>query len=133
MNNQQPDDPQMKPNASLEELIVKLEAMRDTLDAYNANMPPRKLKHIRNEEEMIQKMPFIKKALDLAFEHQELITPEFLEKFWEDHTRFLNMKDLYDKVKELTEELEKICPEAAKLPHKTISTTTNGYTDFFMP
>jgi len=114
MNNQPPDDPQMPPNVSLKELLFKMTEIRDTLAAYEANMPPRELKHIRSEEDIIKKMPFMKKALDQAFEHQELITPEFLEKFWEDHTQFLNMKDLYEKSKELN------------LPSKTQSTTTNG-------
>jgi hypothetical protein len=126
MNNQPPDDPQIQPDAPLDEILAKMQAIRDTLAAYEVNMPRHELKYIRNEEEMIQKMPFMKKALDLAFEHQELVTPEFLEKFWKDHVRFLNMKDLHDKFKEITKEIEKIFPEAANLPHKTTSTTTNG-------
>ena len=100
--------------------------MRDTLAAYEAGMNHRELKHIRNEEDMIKKMPFAKKALDLAFEHQELITPEFLEKFWEDQARFLTMKDLYEKTKELHEKLKEICSDASETPNKTEGTTTNG-------
>ena len=126
MDNQPPDNPQMPPDATLKELIAKMTAIRDTLAAYEPGMPPRELKHIRSEEDMIKKMPFVKKALDIAFEHQELITPEFLEKFWEDHARFLTMKDLYEKSKKLKEKLEEICPEAADTPYKTESTTTNG-------
>jgi len=119
-----PSDASGEANATLEELIANMTAIRDTLAAYEASMPPRELKHIRSEEDMIKKMPFVKKALDLAFEHQELITPEFLEKFWEDHARFLTMKDLYEKSKELKEKLKEICPEAAGTPYKTESTTT---------
>jgi hypothetical protein len=129
MKNQSPDDPQMTPNGvntSLEELIARMAAIKDMLVAYEASMNHRELKHIRNEEDMIKKMPFAKKTLDLAFEHQELITPEFLEKFWEDQARFLTMKDLYEKTKELQEKLEEICPDAAKTPNKTEGTTTNG-------
>jgi hypothetical protein len=126
MNNQPPDDPQMPPDESLKELIAKMTEIKNTLAVYETNMPHHELKHIKNEKDMLEKMPFMKKALDLAFEHQELVTPEFLERFWENHVQFLNMKDLYDKIIELQKRLEEICPEAAKLPHKTTGTTTNG-------
>jgi len=70
-------------------------------------------------------MPFAKKALDLAFENQDLISPENLEKFWEDHANFLFMKDLYEKSKKLKEDFEKDCPDTAVL-YSTDSTATNG-------
>jgi hypothetical protein len=125
MNNQPSDDSEMPSSAELNELIARMRKMKDTLAEYAAGMNPRELKHIRSEADMIKKMPFVKKALDLAFEHQELITPEFLEKFWEDHARYLIMKDLYESSKKLKERLEEICPETAKIPYKTDSTTNS--------
>jgi hypothetical protein len=123
------DKPQMPPNgsggnnASLEDLKAKIIEIMDTLFQYETN--PHELKYIRSEEDMIEKMPLVEKTLDLAFEHQELLPPGFLEKFWENNARFLIMKDIYEKSKNLREKLEKICPPGALPPYKTDS-TING-------
>ena len=108
-----------------EELLAKMKEMLGALNSYEAEMPRRKRKHIHNEEDMKKKVPFAKKALDSAFEHQDLVSPEFLEKFWENYASFLTMKDLYEKAGKLQDQLEKLCPEAA-IPHSTDSTKTNG-------
>lgn len=117
------DDPQKLSKAKIDELTARLTAINDQLAPYAAGVNPRELKHIRSEEDMIKKMPFVKKALDLAFEHQELITPEFLEKFWEDYAYYLNVKDIYEMSKKIREQLEQIFPEAVE-PYKTEGTTT---------
>jgi len=126
MNNQPPDDPKIPSKAKLDELLSKMTAIRDMLAPYAAGVNPRELKHIRSEEDMIQKMPFVKKALDHAFEHQELTTPEFLEKFWQDYAYFLSVKDLHEKSKKIGESLEEIFREAAGIPYTTERTTNNG-------
>jgi hypothetical protein len=126
MKKKPPDDPALPPIELINEWTAKLKEITDKLAKYSAGIDPSKNKYIRNEQDMIEKMPFAEKMLELAFEHQELVTPEFLEKFWRHHVDYLNMKEFHDKSKMLKETLEELFPDIAKLPHKTDNTTTNG-------
>jgi hypothetical protein len=88
-------------------------------------MPPaRELKYIRSEQDMIEKMPFVEKALQLALENQELFPKAFIDKFWENYDRHLTIEALRDSSNKLMERLLEICPEAA-VPYLT-EKTTNG-------
>jgi hypothetical protein len=121
MNKQPPSDPGSPNEALINEIEGKLKVLMD------AN--PRKLKHIRSKEDMIEKMPFVEKALQLALENQELFPSALIDKFWEDYDRFLTMNALFESAKKLEERLLEICPEAA-ISHKTENTTTNGEYNF---
>jgi len=108
-----------------EKILVGMKSLRDELAAIEAATGRRKNKHIRNKKDMKNKMAFAEKAFQLAMEHPEFATPEFIEKFWESHARYLLAKDLMEKSKKLHEALLKLCPEAA-IPYNTYSTETNG-------
>jgi len=109
----------------IKKVAADMDSLADKLTEYKAAMGQRKLKHIRNEEDAKRKMPFAEKAFQLAMEHPELSSPEFLERFWENHARCLLMKDLCEKTKEMEEALFKLCPEAS-IPYNTDNTATNG-------
>lgn len=112
--------------AELEKLTAEINAIKDTLSEQAAAAGGRELKHIHNEEEMNEKMPFVKKMLDHAFEHQELVTPEFLEKFWGDYAGFLYLKDIHENAKKLYEIVKEMYPEIAGIPGKTEGTTNTN-------
>jgi len=115
----------MSPDEIMQELNAKLTSVMVNLNKYEAIMKPTKIKNNRKKKELLKKMPNVEKALDLAFENQNLIPPEQLEKFWEDHANFLFMKDLYEKSKKFKEDFEKNCPDTAVL-YSTDSTATNS-------
>jgi len=125
MDKQSPDYSKMSPDEIMEELKAKLSSVMVNLNKYEAMMKPTKLKSNIRKKELLKKMPDVEKALDLAFENQDLIPPENLEKFWQDHANFLFMKELYEKSKKLKEDFENNCPDTAVL-YSTDSTATNG-------
>jgi len=106
-------------------VLVGMKSLLDDVNAIKAATGRRKNKHIRNEEDAKRKMPFAEKAFQLAMEHPELSSPEFLEKFWESHARYLIMKDICEKATEMHEALLRLCSEAAIL-FNTDNTAANG-------
>ncbi|MDR2729903.1 MAG: hypothetical protein LBB81_03280 [Treponema sp.] len=128
MNKQQPSDPGSSPEVLIKEIETRLKTLMEAFAKHQAGAKPHELKYIRSREDMIEKMPFVEKALQLALENQELFPPAFIDKFWESYDNFLNMGALYDSVKGLEKRLLEICPEAAGILNETGTTTTNsGY------
>jgi hypothetical protein len=125
MNNQQPNDPVLPLKEKLDELIAGVKKARDMLAPYAKGAEPRKRKLTKSEKEANEKFLIAEKALELAFDHQELLPPGFLEKFWEDKVRCLQSRELYETNKQLLEMLEQICPEAANYPSTTKGTTNS--------
>jgi len=125
MDKQTLDYSKMSPDEILKELQAKLSSVMVNLNEYEKTMKPTKIKNKHKNKELLKKMPEVEKALDLAFENQNLIPSEQLEKFWKDNANFLVMKDLYEKFNKLKEDFEKNCPDSAVL-YSTDSTTTNG-------
>jgi len=125
MDKQPLDYSKMTPDEIMEELKAKMSSVLVNLDKYEKMMKPTKIKNTHRKEELLKKMPEVEKALDLAFENQDLIPPEKLEKFWQDNANYLFMKDLYEKAKKLKENFEKNSPETAVL-YSTDHTATNG-------
>jgi hypothetical protein len=130
MNKQPPFEPGTVPDFFFKEIESKLKVLNDALAKHQAGARARDLKHIRSKEDLIKKRLFIEKALRLALENQELFPPSFIDKFWEDYDRFLTASALYDSAKSLEKRLLEICPEAAEIPYKTESTTTDGEYNF---
>jgi hypothetical protein len=105
---------------------LKFNSIKKTLDKYPLETCPNyELKYIRNEQDMIEKMPFAEKALRLALENQELVSKEFIDKFWENYDRYLTFRNLTETLKKMQEKLLEICPEAAGEAQRTQGTTTN--------
>jgi hypothetical protein len=125
MDKQTPDYSKMSPDEILKELQAKLSSVLVNLNEYEKTLKPTKTKNKRKEKELLKKMPEVEKVLELAFENQELIPPEKLEKFWKDNANFLIMKEFYEKFNKLKEDFEKNCPDNAVL-YSTDSTTNNG-------
>jgi hypothetical protein len=125
MKKQPPSEPEMPREALLKNLTADFIKIRDALAKCSADMPPaRELKYIRSEQDMIEKMPFVEKALQLALENQELFPKDFIDKFWENYDRRMTIEALQDSSNKLMERLLEICPEAA-VPYVT-EKTTNG-------
>jgi Zn-dependent M32 family carboxypeptidase len=112
--------------AFLEDMKFKFESIKKTLEKYPPDaFPDHEPKYIRNKQDMIEKMPFVEKTLQLALENQELVPKELIDRLWDSYDRYLTFRNLAETFEKMQERLLEICPEAAGEHQRTQGTTTS--------